>query len=304
MIFHERFSQAARDLGFIAVGFCRSGPPPFLAEYNRWVDAGKYGEMEWLRKHRELKADPGNVLEHCATVIMLAYPYGAEKPCTPGGLTAARYTRPLEPDYHESIKATAQPLLGLISKEYPGERSRICIDSAPLLERGFAWAVGIGFIGKNNMLIIPGHGSYLFLAELLTTALLPIPAPKRMVTLCGSCRRCVDACPTGALEGPFSLNAEKCLSYLTVEKKGPIDSETGKKMGECFFGCDVCQEVCPFNRDGGKRLECLPPAGTLLHMNRKTFEARFGKTVFARAGLDKIKSNIRAVAQGAFRRRP
>ena len=299
MSFHERFSQLARDLGFIGVGFCRAGPPPFLAEYNRWVDAGKYGEMEWLRKHRELKADPGNVLEHCASVITLAYPYGPEKPRTSDGFTAARYTRPLEPDYHESIKTTARPLLGLISKEYPGQRSRICVDSAPLLERGFAWAAGMGFIGKNNMLIIPEHGSYLFLAEVVTTASFPIPASKEMVTMCGPCRRCVDACPTGALEGPFSLDAEKCLSYLTVEKRGPVDRETGKKMKNCFFGCDVCQEVCPFNRDAGKMVECLPPVGTLLHMDRQSFETRFGKTAFARAGLDKMKSNIRAMAQDA-----
>jgi epoxyqueuosine reductase len=304
MSFHERFSRVARDLGFIAVGFRRAGPPPFLADYNCWVDAGKYGEMKWLQKHKGLKADPRNVLERCATIITLAYPYGPEKPCTPDGFTAARYTRPLEPDYHESIKATARPLTALISEEFPGERSRICVDSAPLLERGFAWAAGIGFIGKNNMLIIPGHGSYLFLAEVLVTAAFPIPASNRMVTLCGSCRRCVEACPTGALESPFSLDAGKCLSYLTVEKRGPVDSETGKKMRDCFFGCDVCQEVCPFNRGADKRLECLPAAGTFFHMNRKAFEARFGKTVFGRAGLDKVKSNIRAMSPGAFPQRP
>jgi epoxyqueuosine reductase len=304
MSFHERVSELGRDLGFIAVGFCRSGPPPFLAEYNRWIDAGKYGEMRWLRDHRYLKADPGKVLEGCTTVVTLAYPYPSEKPCTPDGLTTARYTRPLESDYHETIKTMARPLLSIISEKYPGDRSRICVDSAPVLERGLAYASGIGFIGKNNMLIRPGHGSYLFLAEVLTTALFPIPAPKPLVTACGTCSRCVEACPTGALERPFSLDAGKCLSYLTIEKEGPIDDEAGKRMADCFFGCDVCQEVCPFNSNPRERTESLPSVDTFLRMDQEVFKTRFGKSAFARAGLDKIKGNIRAVTQGAFPQMP
>jgi len=297
MPFCQRITRKAFDLGFTAVGFCRSGPPPFLAEYKRWVDAEKYGEMRWLHDHRDLKADPGNVLQGCETVISLAYPYPSRKPATPEGYTTARYTRPVSPDYHEMIKESAKPLLTLISGEYPRERSRICVDSAPLLERGFAHASGIGFIGKNNMLIMPGHGSYLFLAEVLTTALFPIPAVRPVVSMCGTCSRCVKACPTGALARPFVLDAGKCLSYLTIEKKGPIDAETGKKMGRCFFGCDVCQEVCPFNPGPDETIESLPSIDTILHMDRETFKNQFGNTAFARAGLEKIKSNIKAMRE-------
>jgi len=291
-------------LGFIAAGFCRSGQPPFLTEYNRWVDAKKYGEMHWLGRRRNLKTDPANVLEDCLTVISLAYPYPTGKPGTPDGFTAARYTRPESPDYHETIKERAKPLVALISEEYPGERSRICVDSAPLLERSFAYASGIGFIGKNNMLIRPGHGSYLFLAEVLTTAIFPITAQKPLANMCGTCSRCVDACPTNALERPFLMDAGKCLSYLTIEKKGPIDVEMGKAMGDCFFGCDRCQEVCPFNRGMDERVECLPSSKTFLDMDRTTFDRRFGETAFARAGLDKIKSNIRAIRRCAGSQRP
>lgn len=250
-----------------------------------------------------MKADPGNVLKGCRTVISLAFPYLSKKPSTSDGFTAARYTSPESPDYHDTIRERAKPLVAFISKEYPGERSRICVDSAPLLERSFAYASGIGFIGKNNMLIRPDHGSYLFLAEVLTTALFPIPVRKPLVSMCGTCSRCVEACPTGALERPFFLEAAKCLSYLTIEKKDPIDRETGRKMGRCFFGCDVCQDVCPFNPDPGERDKSLPSLETILQMDRKTFENRFGNTAFARAGLEKIKSNIRAMTEGAFPQR-
>ena len=298
MRFSQGITRKAFEAGFIAVGFCRSGPPPFLSEYHRWIEGGKYGEMEWLQRHRALKADPENVLKGCNTVISLAYPYPSRKPRTADGLTAARYARPGSPDYHAAIKAKAEPLLALLFERYPQERSRVCVDSAPLLERGFAYASGIGFIGKNNMLIRPGHGSYFFLAEILTTATFPLPEQKPLETLCGTCSRCVDACPTGALEKPFSLDAGKCLSYLTIEKRGAIDSETGKRMGTCFFGCDVCQEVCPFNPDSGGSRESLPASDSFLRMNEATFGKLFGKSAFARAGLEKIKSNITAMRQG------
>jgi epoxyqueuosine reductase len=301
MAFYQRITRRALDLGFIAVGFCASGPPPFLAEYNVWVAAEKYGEMRWLYDHRYLKADPGNVLQGCNTVITLAYPYPSVKPSTPDGFTTARYVRPRESDYHETVRTIARPLVSLISEKHPEARSRVCVDSAPILERGFAYAAGIGFIGKNNMLISPGHGSYLFLAEVLTTALFLFPAVKPVVTACGTCRRCVDACPTGALERPFFLDAGKCLSYLTIEKNGPIDGETGNKMGECFFGCDVCQEVCPFNPDPGQREKSLPSSETIVQMDGKAFKDQFGKSAFARAGLEKIKSNIVAMRERAER---
>jgi len=116
-----------------------------------------------------------------------------------------------------------------------------------------------------------------------------------METRCGSCNLCVDACPTGALEMPFSLNASKCLSYLTIEHGGEVDSKTGKKMGDSFFGCDVCQEVCPFNEERALRDISLPSTGEILGMEEGDFEERFGGTAFARAGLEKIKGNIRAI---------
>jgi epoxyqueuosine reductase len=170
------------------------------------------------------------------------------------------------------------------------------VDSAPILERSFAYQSGIGFIGKNTQFIIPGHGSYLFLAEILTTALIPSPGSPLMESHCGSCNRCLDACPTGALEAPYRLNAAKCLSYLTIEEKEGVDAETGKKMGKSFFGCDVCQEVCPLNKDPVEEV-ALPSIDQILGMNEATFQEAFGKTALARGGLAKIKSNIRALCE-------
>jgi len=142
------------------------------------------------------------------------------------------------------------------------------------------------------MFIIPGYGSFLFLAEILTTASIPHPETEFMESQCGSCTKCIDACPTGALEAPYSVNASKCLSYLTIEKNGTVDDDTGEKMGNCFFGCDVCQEVCPLNEEDKSTAEILPSINTILNMGDETFQKTFGKTAFARAGLSKIKGNI------------
>ncbi len=251
--------------------------------------------MAWMGRRLDLRENPSSLLEDCQTIISLAYPYSPRKPCTPEGLTTARYTEPQEIDYHDRLRKKAKILAKTIQQEYPGTRTRICVDSAPILERSFAYQSGIGFIGKNTLFIIPGHGSYLFLAEILTTASLSYPEPELMENRCGSCTQCLDACPTGALEAPYRLNAGRCLSYLTIEHREMVDSEMGKKMGDCFFGCDVCQEVCPLNEGDASKDEVLPSTHRFLSMNDETFQKAYGKTAFARAGLDKIKGNIRGL---------
>lgn len=206
----------------------------------------------------------------------------------------ARYTEPGKRDYHDRLKKKAGALAKTVQQQYPGTRTRVCVDSAPILERSFAYQSGIGFIGKNTQFIILGHGSYLFLAEILATAPIPFSGPTLMESRCGSCTRCLDACPTGALEAPYRLNAAKCLSYLTIEEKDGVDVETGKKMGKSFFGCDICQEVCPLNRGPAEEV-ALPSIDQILSMDEATFQEAFGKTALARAGLAKIKGNIEAM---------
>lgn len=248
-----------------------------------------------MGRHSSLRENPIKLLENCRTIVTLAYPYPSEKPATPDGFTAARYTEPNKNDYHSRSKRLAQMLSRRIKEQYPGSKTRVCVDSAPILERSFAYASGVGFIGKNNMLIIPGYGSYFFLVEILTTAFWSYSEIEPMENKCGTCTRCVDACPTGALETPFCLDVSRCLSYLTIEYPGVVSSETGGKMGNCFLGCDICQEVCPYNEGALTQSAVLPPTDKILAMGPEKFRKTFGKTAFARPGLDKLKDNIRAV---------
>jgi epoxyqueuosine reductase len=283
------------DLGFVAVGLSRPGTPLFFDRFRAWISDGRYGGMAWMARNLDIREDPASLLEDCRTIISLAYPYSPRKPCTPEGLSVARYAEPRKVDYHDRLRKKAKILAKTLQEHFPGTRTRICVDSAPIMERSFAYQSGIGFIGKNAMLIIPGHGSYLFLVEILTTAAIPVSESAFMESRCGSCTRCLDACPTGALEAPYRLNAAKCLSYRTIEQKERVDTETGKKMGDCFFGCDVCQEVCPMNNGHTAREIVLPSIHGFLDMDNAAFQAAYGKTALARAGLTKIKDNILAM---------
>jgi len=282
-------------MGFLAVGFCRPGRPPFFDEFCTWIAAGMHGEMGWLARNPTLRETPENLLKGCRTVISLAYPYSSAKPLTSDGFSVARYTEFGQVDYHDRLKKLAKELARSIELLEPGSRSKVCVDSSPILEKSFAYRSGMGFFGKNNLLIIPGYGSYFYLAEILTTAFVEHSEMEPLNNQCGACTRCVDACPTGALEKPFRLDASRCLSYLTIEHTGTTSNRLGRKMGKCFFGCDVCQEVCPFNRTGASENISLPSTREILQMDEGRFKRIFGETPFARAGLQKLKSNIRAL---------
>jgi epoxyqueuosine reductase len=297
----EKIKQKASAMGFIGIGFSSPSRPAFFDRFISWISGHKNGEMAWIERNVELREDPSLLLEGCRAIISLAYPYPSNKPCTPDGLTVSRYSRPDHDDYHHGLRRLCKEIVKII-KEHDREcATRICIDSAPVLERSIAYSSGIGFIGKNNMLIIPGAGSYFYLAEIFTSLQLEIPHVETMNNLCGSCTLCLDSCPMGALEGPFSIDASRCLSYLTVEYKGKAGNE-GKKMGDCFFGCDRCQEACPFNRQDEEREILLPSSDEILNMQDEEFIQRFGRTSFKRAGLEKIKGNIKAIKVSGVRR--
>jgi epoxyqueuosine reductase len=284
----------AKEAGFIAVGFTRPTTPPHFDFFSRWLRDVELGDISYLKRHTDIRRDPARLLEGTQTIITLAYPYPAAKPSTPDGYTAARYTAPEKDDYHLRLKKLGKDLCACIRELFPGSRTRVCVDTAPILERSIAAASGIGFIGKNNMLIIPGYGSYCYLVEILTTARFPIPAHKEHENECGACTRCIDQCPSGALKAPFHLDVTRCLSYLTIESKGDIDTESAGNMGNSFFGCDVCQEVCPFNRETGRGI-ILPSTREILAMSESEFKKTFGRSAFQRAGLKKLKGNIRAL---------
>jgi len=291
---NQAFTDKAKELGFIAVGFTKPVTPLHFDHFRRWLRDVELGDMSYLGRNKDIRQDPTKLLEGAQTIISMAYPYPAAKPSTPDGYTVSRYSTPDQDDYHLRLRNLGQELCAFISRLFPGSLSRVCVDSAPLLERSLAAASGIGFIGKNNMLIVPGHGSYCYLVEILTTAKFPIPEPKALENACGTCTRCIDSCPTGALKAPFFLDPHRCLSYLTIECKGDIDREAAGKMGNTFFGCDVCQEVCPFNGQE-QGIVSMPTTDEIIAMSESDFKRAFGRTAFERPGLKKLKGNIRAL---------
>ncbi len=288
------FIDRAKGLGFIAIGFSKPETPIYFDFFLNWLREVEIEDMAYLKRNIDFRRDPTRLLEGLKTIISLAYPYPENKPSTPDGYTASRYSMPQEEDYHIRLRKLLKQLCTFIAEIFPESRSRVCVDSAPILERSFAVRSGIGFIGKNNMLIISGYGSYCFLAEILTTAQFPIPSFKEPENGCGSCTKCIDNCPTGALKAPFYIDVSKCLSYLTIESKDDIDKGTAVKMGNTFFGCDVCQEICPFNKKG-LPVVSIPSTDTILGMNELDFKRTFGRTAFERAGRKKLKSNIKVL---------
>lgn len=291
---NQVFIHKAKERGFIAVGFSRPSTPLYFDFFCHWLNEIEIGNMNYLKRNIDIRRDPPRLLKGLKTIISLAYPYPASKPSTPDGYTTSRYSTPQEEDYHLRLKKLGKQLCAFITEIFPESKNRVCVDSAPIFERSFAEMSGIGFIGKNNMLIVPGYGSYCFLVEILTTAQFAIPFFNGAENWCGSCTKCIDMCPTGALKAPFYIDVSQCLSYLTIEAKDTMDKETAEKMGNTFFGCDVCQEVCPFNKQESG-VVVLPSTKEILAMTEIDFKKIFGKTAFERAGVEKLKKNIQAL---------
>ncbi|MBI1293083.1 tRNA epoxyqueuosine(34) reductase QueG [bacterium] len=251
----SRLAEAARALGFDWFAIAEAKPRPGdLAELERWLAEGRHGNMEWLARDPARRTDPELVLPGCRSVVVLGMNYLREEVDprrtdhlpTPGYGRISRYARTR--DYHRVIENALRKLARLIDQELvPGARSRPYVDYGPVMERPWAAEAGLGFIGKNTMLIHPQEGSFHFLAVLLTTAELAPGPGRREVRGCGDCRRCIDACPTGAITEPWRLDSRRCISYLTIEKKGALTDEESAMLNGWLVGCDICQDVCPYN---------------------------------------------------------
>ena len=243
----------AHRLGFARLGIAPADPArrhPFIHEaFRRWLDAGLAGVMEpWLREHEPLRRDVRSLLDEARSVIMLATDHATVSRDSEGGAGRGRVARyAWGDDYHDLLRARVNELSGWLEGRLPGCRTRGFVDSVPFPEREYGWLAGLGWIGKNTLLIDPRAGSYFFLTVLLTTADLPADLPLE-VDHCGSCTACLDACPTQAFVGPRVLDASRCISALTIEDHGPVDPALRAGLGDWLFGCDVCQEVCPWNR--------------------------------------------------------
>ena len=260
----HRLKAEARRLGFDRVGIAPAVAPPGLDHYRAWLDRGHAAGMGYLHRHAEPKSHPSHVLDGVRSVVMVSLVYGHADPAPvgPTGGKVARYARGA--DYHDVLWRKLEGLLGWLRAECPGVVGRAVADTAPLLERDFARLAGLGWIGKNACLIDRKIGSFTVLGALLVDVALTPDEPDGR-GYCGTCTRCLDACPTDAFVGPGQLDARRCISYWTIEHKGPIP-EPARKLDGWVFGCDVCQDVCPWNRKA-------PPGG------EPALDARPGWTV-------------------------
>ncbi len=237
----------ARELGFEACGIAKAD---FLEKeasvFEKWLRAGMHGKMSYMENHFEKRLDPRKLMQGAKSVIVFLYNYSPKKKLQENNnyiLSKYAYGK----DYHFVIKNKLKTLITLM-KEYAGEiNARAFVDSAPVLEKAWAGRAGLGWIGKNANFIVPKAGSFYFISEIITDLELEYDKPANS-NLCGSCRKCIDACPTEAIVAPGVIDAQKCISYLTIEFKDQIPDAFKGKFKDRIFGCDICQDVCPWNR--------------------------------------------------------
>jgi epoxyqueuosine reductase len=315
----RRILDRCREAGFALAGVCDAAPTSYERELIEWLAAGKHGEMEYLRRNVALRIDPRAMVAGARSIICVAdrYAAGAGESALGSNSRAfgriARYAR--GDDYHKVMRKRLASLCDELRPSFPAEMFRACVDTAPVLEREHAQRAGLGAVGKNTLLLQRGVGSYLLLGEIITTLSL-VPSAPAEPDPCSGCTRCIDACPTQAIS-PWSVDATKCVSYLTIEHRGMIDENFHEAMGDWIFGCDVCQEVCPHNQDTARRRkrdlemhgEYAPRrAGfdllDVVNWDEEARSAAFVKSSMKRAKLDMMKRNALIAAGNALRRKP
>jgi epoxyqueuosine reductase len=288
----KQLKHRAQELGFELCGICPSVAPVGALRLDEWLAAGYAGQMHYIADRREAYNHPKHVLPGVRSIVMLGMLYSTAEPA-PAGPTQGRVARYAwgDADYHDLIRERLHTLADDLRQLVPAATTRGVVDTAPILEREFAQLAGLGWVGKNTLLLSKHAGSYFFLAALLTDVELTYDAP-HVTDHCGTCTACLDACPTAAFPQPYVLDASRCISYLTIELHDAIPPELRTGMGDWVFGCDVCQEVCPWNRGAPKSNEpaFAPHAElnpleltTLFDMDEAAFRQRFRHTPLWRA---------------------
>ena len=286
-------AEAVR-LGFAAVGLASIGPCQTFERFNTWLNRGYAGGMTYLARHAGLRADPRLVMPEARSIIVVAARY----PTAPPIASFSNYC--CGRDYHTVLRSRLKRLAQTLAATVPAPLIfRICVDSAPVLEREWAVRAGLGWIGKQGSLVNPDHGCALFLGELFVNLeLVPsLPVPNK----CGNCRRCVDACPTGAIQPDGLVDARRCIAYLTIEHDGEIPKDLHPLMGTSLFGCDRCTSVCPYNRYGVDAILSefnpvgtpMPTAKQCLALSEAEFQQRFRGTAVYRSGLARLQRNAK-----------
>ena len=295
--------EEARREAFTRVGFARVERPPRFERFERWIQAGHHAGMRYLQETRELRSSPERLLEGARSVICLAARHGTRPVVADDGGQLARYAAGA--DYHGTLRRRALRVARAAAARLGVFRYRVCVDSTPLAERSLAAAAGLGWIGKNGCLIDAEQGSYLLLAEIVTD--LDLPPDDPVAERCGSCVRCLEACPTQAFLEPGLLDAARCLAYWTIEHRGRLPDAVKEKLGSRIFGCDVCQEVCPWNSpipireaaqspEGLAKVDTPPTRREWLEMGPGAWRRRWGSTAVNRAGRRGMQRNAAASA--------
>ncbi|MHC1765781.1 MAG: tRNA epoxyqueuosine(34) reductase QueG [Verrucomicrobiia bacterium] len=295
----------ALDLGFDAFGVTSAAPPATAERFMRWLESGSHGEMGYLQRNAAKRIDPHHVLAEARSIITLAASYANQAPFSsepppgsgPRGIVA-RYAR--HADYHDVLRDPLRALAQRVDKlGGPGTHSLWYVDTGPLLERDLAQRAGLGFVGKHTNLVSRQLGNWFLLAEIITTLPLEPDAPE--TNRCGTCTRCLAACPTGAITAPFQLDARRCISYLTIELKGSIPEPLRPLVGNRIFGCDDCLAACPWNRfakDGRLMREharndlAAPDLVDLLTLDDTEFKRRFAGTPILRSKRRGLLRNV------------
>ncbi|MEO3470541.1 tRNA epoxyqueuosine(34) reductase QueG [Roseomonas sp. CAU 1739] len=295
--------RKALDLGFDAVGFTRAHlAPDIRARLMRFLAEGRHGSMGWMEDRAEQRAHPRALWPEAASVVVLGQNYGPDTdPLETLGqhdrATVSVYAR--NRDYHDVVKKRLKALGRWMAETWPGTGIKVFVDTAPVAEKPLAQAAGLGWQGKHTNLVSRGLGSWLFLGEVFTTLDLGEGAAER--DHCGSCRACLDVCPTNAFPAPYELDARRCISYLTIEHRGPIDLELRPLMGNRIYGCDDCLAVCPWNKFARAHAEpafapraelTAPRLADLARLDDAAFRVLFSGSPVKRIGRDRFIRNV------------
>lgn len=310
MALARQIKDRARAVGFDLVGIARAQTSRRRDYLRRWLDEGRNGSMGYLAARFDERVNPSRYLPGAASIICVAMNYNVpvrEAPETdhPAQGRIARYA--LGDDYHEIMKNRLYALADFIRQAAPEAQTRCAVDTAPVMEKELAARAGIGWMGKNTCLIHPRLGSWLLLGEVLTT--LPLPADDAMADHCGTCTRCIDACPTAAITAPYQLDARRCISYLTIEHREEIADDLKPAIGNWLYGCDICQEVCPHNRAAPTATDpALEPrfatggldVNEVMEWTDAQYRAKLKKSAMKRVKLPVLRRNAAIVARNAL----
>ena len=288
----------SKDLGFISCGVSKA---EFLEDeapkLERWLNDNMNGEMSYMERNFDMRLDPRKIVDGAKSVISLTYNYYSDKLQKDDSFKISKYAYGI--DYHFVLKEKLRKLLEIIKEKTGNINGRVFVDSAPILERAWAKKSGLGWIGKNSSLISKNVGSFFFLCEIIVD--IEFDYDHITTDHCGTCNRCIDACPTGAIVEPYVVDGSKCISYYTIELKNNIPDYAKDTYDNWVFGCDTCQEVCPWNRFSKTHKEPLFNSNDeflsmnkndWIEMTKETFNKVFKNSAIKRAGFDGIKRNI------------